>query len=201
MKEKIRGLWKVLFGRTTIFILLILIQGLILFGGFVVIGSKVLIANNIFGVLSVIIIIYLFNARLNTSFKLMWILLIVATPVLGVPFYIYTRLQPGTKYIVSQLEKQYLQQRNYLIPDSDTVDRLAADIGKEYGIIKYLYEEGHYPVYDNCGVEYFPLGEDKHDELLRQLQRAREFIFLEYFIIDKGEMWDSVLHILKQKAR
>ena len=139
MKEKIRGLWKVLFGRTTIFILLILIQGLILFGGFVVIGSKVLIANNIFGVLSVIIIIYLFNARLNTSFKLMWILLIVATPVLGVPFYIYTRLQPGTKYIVSQLEKQYLQQRNYLIPDSDTVDRLAADIGKEYGIIKYLY--------------------------------------------------------------
>ena len=201
MKEKIRGLWKVLFGRTTIFILLILIQGLILFGGFVVIGSKVLIANNIFGVLSVIIIIYLFNARLNTSFKLMWILLIVATPVLGVPFYIYTRLQPGTKYIVSQLEKQYLQQRNYLIPDSDTVDRLAADIGKEYGIIKYLYEEGHYPVYDNCGVEYFPLGEDKHDELLRQLQRAREFIFLEYFIIDKGEMWDSVLHILKQKVR
>ena len=165
----------------------------------VVIGSKVLIANNIFGVLSVIIIIYLFNARLNTSFKLMWILLIVATPVLGVPFYIYTRLQPGTKYIVSQLEKQYLQQRNYLIPDSDTVDRLAADIGKEYGIIKYLYEEGHYPVYDNCGVE-ISLWVRQDDELLRPAPAAREFISWSTSY-RQGRNVDSVLHILKQKVR
>lgn len=200
MREKIKGLWKILFGRTTIFILLILVQIVIIFGGAAVLGSKVLVANNIIGVLSVIIIIYLLNAHQNSSFKLMWIILIVATPVIGVTFFVYTKLQPGTKYISDRLEDQISEQSNWLLPEKDTVDRLVVDSGYEYGIFKYLFEEGHYPVYDGCGVEYFPSGEDKFDELLRQLQMAKRFIFMEYFIIDKGEMWDEILRVLCAKA-
>ena len=197
MKQRIKGLWKVLFGRTTIFVLLILVQIAIIFGGVAVLGTKVLIANNIIGVLSVIILIYILNIRQNSSFKLMWIILIVATPVIGVPFYIYTKIQPGTKHIASRLESEYDEQKNLLLPDKGTVDRLMADSGNEYGIFKYLFEEGRFPVYDDCGLEYFPLGEDKFDELVRQLQNAREFIFLEYFIIARGEMWDQILNILR----
>ncbi|MCQ2547076.1 MAG: cardiolipin synthase [Clostridia bacterium] len=201
MKHRIRGLWRVLFGRTTIFVLLILIQIAIIFGGVAVLGTKILIANNIIGVLSVIILIYILNIRQNTSFKLMWIILIVATPVIGVPFYIYTKIQPGTKHIANRLEKEYEEQKNLLLPDKGTVDRLMVDSGNEYGIFKYLFEEGRFPVYDDCGLEYFPLGEDKFDELVRQLQKAEEFIFLEYFIIAKGEMWDQILNILREKVR
>lgn len=201
MKERIRGLWKVLFGRTTIFVLLIIVQALILFGGVALVGSKVIIGNNIIGVLSVIILIYIINVRQNSSFKLMWIILIVATPVIGVPFYIYTRLQPGTKHIAAKVEKQISAQRNILVPEKATFDRLVVDSGNEYGLFKYLFEEGHYPVYDDCGIEYFPFGEDKFDELIRQLQMAKDFIFLEYFIIDHGEMWDQVLNILRAKVK
>lgn len=201
MRERIRGLWKVLFGRTTIFVLLVLIQIILLFGGVAVLGTQVLIANNILGVLSVIILIYIINVRQNSSFKLMWIILIVATPVIGVPFYIFTRIQPGTRHIETGLELQFEEQKRLLIPDKSTVDRLMIDSGNEYGIFKYLYEEGRFPVYDGCGLEYFPLGEDKFDELVRQLQRAEKFIFMEYFIIARGEMWDQILSILKQKVK
>ena len=201
MREKIKGLWKVLFGRTTIFILLILIQLTVIFGGFELLGTNAIIANNIIGIIAVVILIYLINVRSNSSFKLMWIILIVATPMIGVTFFIYTRMQPGTKHINNRIEMQIDEQRNLLLPDKDTVDRLDADSGNEFGIFKYLYEEGHYPVYDDCGVEYFPFGEDKFDELIKQLQHASNFIFLEYFIIASGEMWDTILGILREKAR
>lgn len=201
MGEKIRGLWKVLFGRTTIFVFLILIQLAVIVVGIGLIGTKVLVANNVVGVLSIIVLVYLINVRLNNSFKLMWIILIVATPVIGVPFFIYSRIQPGTRHIARRIDEQIHEQRNWLLPEKDTVDRLEVDAGNEFGLFKYLFEEAHYPVYDNCGIEYYPFGQDKFEALLAQLKNARRFIFMEYFIIGKGEMWDAVLKILQQKAR
>ena len=43
-------------------------------------------------------------------------------------------------------------------------------------------------MYENTAVTYFPLGEKKFEELLRQLEQAERFIFLEYFIVDEGLM-------------
>ena len=88
MGTRIKGLWKVLFGRTTIFVFLIVIQLAVIIGGIGILGMKeVLVANYIVGVLAIIVLIYLINNRLNSSFKLMWIILIVATPLIGVPFF------------------------------------------------------------------------------------------------------------------
>ncbi len=202
MGTRIKGLWKVLFGRTTIFVFLILIQLAVIIGGIGILGMKeVLVANYVVGVLAIIVLIYLINNRLNSSFKLMWIILIVATPLIGVPFFIYTRIQPGTRKIARRVEEQISEQRPWLLPEKDTVDRLAIDAGSEYGLFKYMFEEAHYPVYDGCGLEYYPFGEDNFEALIRELKKAEKFIFLEYFIIDKGEMWDAVLRILREKVK
>ena len=202
MREKIRGLWKVLFGRTTIFVFLILLQLAVFVGGIGFLGSKeILVANYAVGVFAIIVLIYLINNRLNSSFKLMWIILIVATPLIGVPFFIYTRIQPGTRHIARRIDEQIGEQRQWLLPEKDTVDRLAVDAGNDYGLFKYMFEEAHYPVYDGCGIEYYPFGQDKYEALLRELKTARRFIFMEYFIIDKGEMWDAVLKILQEKVK
>lgn len=200
MKEKLKGLWKILFGRTTIMVVLVLIQIILLFGGAAILGSKIIVANNIVGVISVVLLIYILNVQMNSSFKFMWIVIIVATPVIGVPFFFFTKIQPGTKYITERMAIETSEQRNWLLPDRSTEDKLIRESGGEYGLFKYLYEEGNAPVYDDCGIKYFPFGEDKFDELLKQLQGAKKFIFMEYFIIDKGQMWDEVLRILKEKA-
>ena len=163
MRARIKGLWKVLFGRTTIFVFLILIQLIVIVAGIGFLGTKVLVANNIVGVLSIIVLIYLINVRQNTSFKLMWIILIVATPIIGVPFFVYNRLQPGTRNIARRIDEQISEQRPWLLPEKDTVDRLVVDSGSEYGLFKYMYEEAHYPVYDGCGLEYYPFGQDKFE--------------------------------------
>ena len=201
MTKKIKGLWKVLFGRTTIFIVLLFIQIAAILAGFAVLGTRIIIANNIVGVFSIVLIVYLLNVPLNSSFRLMWVILITAVPILGVPFFIYTKLQPRTRHIARRIEEQIQEQREFLTPERDTVNRIIDDIGTEFGVFKYLYEEGHYPVYDNSGVKYFPFGEDKFQELIAQLKKAEKFIFMEYFIIDKGEVWSEILNVLREKAR
>ena len=47
---------------------------------------------------------------------------------------------------------------------------------------------------------YFPLGEDMHPQLLADLEKAEKFIYMEYFIIEEGKFWNSILEILKAKA-
>ena len=59
---------------------------------------------------------------------------------------------------------------------------------------------GGFPVFERTAVSYFPSGEAKFAELLRQLEEARSFIFLEYFIVEEGMMWGRILEILARKA-
>ncbi|MBQ3520518.1 MAG: PLDc N-terminal domain-containing protein, partial [Firmicutes bacterium] len=78
--NKLRGLWKIIFGRTAILVGLMLIQVVLLLGGFAILGKHVIVFNFLIGILGVIILIYILNARQNSSFKLMWIIFILAVP-------------------------------------------------------------------------------------------------------------------------
>jgi len=199
-KRRRKGLWKLLFGRTTLFVLLLLIQSFALIWGSYYLGSKVIVINYIVGFLAVLILIYLLNSRLDTNYKLMWFILIASVPLFGVVLFLYTRIQPGTAAITTRVEQLLREQRTYLAPDRRTIETELIHARQEFGIFKYIYEEGHYPSYENASVKYLPMGEDKFREMLLQLERAEKFIFLEYFIIDKGVMWDAVLDVLKRKA-
>ena len=62
-------------------------------------------------------------------------------------------------------------------------------------------EFGGFPVYENYTAEYFPSGEQKFERLKEELEKARKFIFMEYFIVEHGVMWDTILEILERKAK
>ncbi|NLD18651.1 MAG: cardiolipin synthase [Clostridiales bacterium] len=199
--RKIRGLWRIVFGRTTILVVLLLIQAFILFGGFYLLDNKMWAVNFIVGVAAVIILMYILNINQNANFKVMWIIFILVMPVMGVAFFIFTRIQPGTKFIANRVEELLKEEASYLRPETDVMNRIYAESKQDYGLFKYMYEQGHYPVYDNASVRYFPLGEDKYEEMLYRLEQAKEYIFMEYFIVDKGDMWDSILKILARKVK
>ena len=57
------------------------------------------------------------------------------------------------------------------------------------------------PVYKNTDIEYFPLGEDMFVRLMKELKAAKHFIFMEFFIIDRGYMWDEILKVLEEKVK
>lgn len=199
--ERLRKFWKLIFGRTGILVFLMLIQAIILFGGFAILDSKAWMVNYTISILAVIILIYILNARQNSSFKLMWIILILLVPVVGVVFFLYTKMQPGTAYISKRMYEILEEEKSYLEPEEETMSCVFSESKQEYGFYKYMHNQGKYPVYNNASVKYFPLGEDKFEELIYQLEKAEKFIFLEYFIVESGIMWNRILRILARKAR
>ena len=183
--KKLRGLWKIIFGRTAILITLMLFQILLLLGGFAFLGKHVLVLNSILGVLGVFILIYILNAKQNSSFKLMWIIFILALPLVGVVFFIFTKIQPGTAKLAKKIDQLIEEEALFLRPARDTVNTVYSESKQAFGLFKYIYEKGNYPVYNNAAIKYFPLGEDKFQEMIYQMEKAKDFIFLEYFIVER----------------
>lgn len=199
--RKLKGLWKLLFGRTTLFVLLILLQAGVLIGGFALLDNYIFVFNYVSGFVALIVLLCILNARQNASFKLTWMMLIIFVPFFGVVFYLYTRVQPGTRFIASRIGEELERQAPYLEQNRSVYQRLKDESAAVAGLSRYIHDSGYYPTYDNSQVMYFPSGRDKFRELIKQLQQAKEFIFMEYFIVDKGFMWDTVLEILVEKAR
>lgn len=65
----------------------------------------------------------------------------------------------------------------------------------------YMYNYAYYPVYDETGITFLKSGEETYNELLKKLKLAKKYIFMEYFIIKDGKMWQDILNILKQKIK
>lgn len=199
--RKLKGLWKLLFGRTTLLVVLVLVQIVVLVGGFALLDKYVFLFNYILGFISLVILLYILNARQNASFKLTWIMLILFAPFFGVIFYLFTRVQPGTRFIARKIEQTITNQEPYLAQDPKVLDCLRQQSMETAGLARYVHDSGNYPTYTNTHVTYFPLGEDKFREMVNQLKQAKEFIFMEYFIVDRGFMWDTILEILVKKVK
>ena len=88
----------------------------------------------------------------------------------------------------------FLEQNREVLNRLQSIDPQAASTA--------VYLEGQgYPIYDNGTATYFPLGEDKFSAMIPRLEQAKDFIFLEYFIVSEGRMWDTVVEILERKAK
>lgn len=59
---------------------------------------------------------------------------------------------------------------------------------------------GPYPAWRDTAAHYFSCGEEMYPQLLADLDKAEKFIFLEFFILRSGKMWDGVEQILRRKA-
>ncbi len=149
--------------------------------------------------ISAILLVYEINRPSEPSFKYAWIVLITVLPVFGWLFYVYTHLNVVTNEISRRTKVIAQKTKQYLIQPSDiTCEIEKTDI---YGISKYLNDVAHCPTYKNTSVEYFSLGEDKFEKMKYELENAKKFIFMEYYIVDiKSSMWLEIFEILKRKV-
>ena len=195
------GLSRIIFSRTGFILLLILIQ----LGLFIVttnlLQSYALFINGTLRVVGVVVLIYIINAEGNPAFKMTWMLCVMAFPAVGTLFYIYVKTQVGVRWMGKRLATLKIETDPYMMQDMDVVDALRASKPANANLAYYLAHHMGFPTYRNTEVTYFPLGEDKFDALVPELKKARKYIFMEYFIVEKGYMWDTILKILVQKAR
>lgn len=145
--------------------------------------------------------VYLLNQDMNNSVRIPWLVVTALAPVLGVLLFCYTKEDVGHRMLKKRLLELEGQTRSQLPQPKSARKALEADAPGAASLAQYLRGRGGgFPVYENTQVTYFPSGEAKFAELLRQLETARSYIFLEYFIVDEGLMWGRILEILARKA-
>ncbi len=201
-KEKgIKSIKTVIFGRTLIVIGAFLIQFALLISCFLWMREYSLMVYTGFSILGMAVILHIFNSRGNPDFKLVWMLPILLFPVFGALFYLYISFQPGTEYIYRRLTMLGHQSKKYLKQNSQQKEKLKQENPQMDGMVSYMMEHGNCPVYGQTSVTYFPLGDDMFPEMLRQIEKAEKFIFMEYFILEEGYMWETILELLKKKVK
>ena len=151
-------------------------------------------------VLSWAMVIYIISCGVNPSYKIAWIVLILAFPVAGLTIYL---LFGGNK--ISSYEHRKMQSieavtMQQLQQEEEPLWELAAARTPAFNHARYLLSASGYPIYDDADATYFPSGESCYAAMLEELQKAEHYIFIEFFIIAQGKMWDPILQLLREKA-
>lgn len=190
-------LLKKLFSRTVVTALLIVIQVAWLAALLLQLGNSLPAIQTVLRILSLVAILFVIKSDMNPSYKIGWILLIAVLPILGGLMYVFFGNKRPTKNMREMLRAQLEKSAEYL----GTQESITGELdGGAAGLFKYLEGSAGYPTAKNTTVRYYRVGEEMYADLLPELEKAEKFIFLEYFIIRPGEMWDGVLEILKRKA-
>jgi len=135
----------------------------------------------------------------NPEYKIPWLLVVLLLPVAGFMLYFmfYSRRLP--KKLIKRLK--LLRDKDYSYDDGRLMESLAEEDKQALAQARQLKSIADAHLFDGGREEYFPLGKDKHKRLLEDLRSAEKFIFMEYFIVEEGVFWNSILDILKEKAR
>jgi len=176
--------------------LLILLQILIVMFAYFILKS-VRVVKTMFRLMSIIVVIYLVAKEEASSYKIIWIVLIFFFPFVGGILYVLL----GNKKPAKKLRKAFNKVKNEL--DKNTIENDLIDkIDDPYikGQLTYLKSQG-FPTFYGKNVQYFSLGDLAFEPMINAIRNAKKYIFMEYFIVEEGYMFNTVFEILKQKAQ
>ncbi len=149
--------------------------------------------------LHVIVLVYLIDKDDVPEGKMPWLILVLAVPVVGAFVFLLLTSQVQDRKKLKRFSESQQKLQPYLRQNEAFTELKMKDPDARLQA-NYIYREAGMPCAGCSSVSYYPLGEQFHAALLDSLQTAEHFIFMEYFIIQPGKMWDSIHEILRRKA-
>ena len=151
--------------------------------------------------LSVVSVLWIVGSTSNPGYKIGWVIIVLALIPFGSLAYLLLGGNHLSAFNQRRLRTMERRMRQQLGDECCKSGALATLAGEDAGrMAAYLERTVHCPVYGNTVTKYYPLGDVCYDDILEALRGARRYIFIEYFIIEEGKLWNSVLEILKEKA-
>ena len=150
-------------------------------------------------VLSLLVVLRIVSSSSDPGYKIAWIIPILLFPLFGGAVYL---LVGGNRLSRRAREKMGGMSRTMAqVLEPDHKAQALAVFGRDaVNQSAYLERFALCPAYTNTATRYYPLGDDAFPAMLEALEGAQRYIFLEYFIIEPGEMWDTILEVLARKA-
>lgn len=134
----------------------------------------------------------------NPDYKVPWLLFVLIVPIAGFMLYFMFYSRTLQKKFIKRLNE--MKRHTYQQEDAELLSNLRNENPTAQASAQMLMEIADTHLFTDTKQEYFPLGEDMFCRLLEDLETAEKFIYMEYFIIEEGKFWNSILDMLKQKA-
>ena len=151
--------------------------------------------------LSVCTGLHVLNRDINPSYKIAWLIPIMLLPIFGGLMYVMfskTRTSKKEKLRMSDIQHRYSQ----AMAPHESAEEILAAIDPSAAIhSRYIDTAAGAPPYRRTQTRYLSIGEEYFSAMKEELEKAERFIFLEYFIVEEGVMWDGILDILKRKVK
>ncbi len=150
--------------------------------------------------ISIVLVLKILNNRSNPAYKIAWIIALMLFPIFSGLLYLFFSGFKTSKKTKKRMKSITLKTIKAFVPMHgilESIQEQNADAGNQS---RFIQDRSYYPPYFNDCAEYLPSGESKFERLKEELKKANHFIFLEYFIIEEGVMWNSILEILQEKA-
>ena len=191
--------FKLLFNRLTFAIAILIIQIFMITMAFKFFYNYIVLFFGGLSFFSFIVVAYILISKENANYKIAWILLVLGFPGIGSLIFLFLQLQPGPKLMNKRITENKKESLKYLYQSENVLDNIKDDSIKS--LVYYMNNYARYPMYESGKVTYFPFGENKFEDLKQELEKAKKFIFIEYFIITPGYVLDSIMEILKRKVK
>lgn len=157
-------------------------------------------AMAIINALGWVISIYILNRSDEPQYKMAWIAICLGLPVIGVPLYILAGNRKMPKKLSNGCINASQKMNGLLEPDPYIIDTIDEENSNLRATFSYGISPCGFPAYKNTESKYFKSGEEWFPVYLEELNKAKKFIFIEFFIVEKGEMWSRVFEILERKV-
>lgn len=195
-----KGIISMVFSRFGIVLVLLALQILVLLGLFLKFSQLAPHYYIISAVFYIFMIIVIVNSDHDASSKITWLTIMAFLPIFGALLYIYTTVDIGHRVLKKRVTHILKNTKNKITQDKSVIDKAEEICPDVADLNYYLNKSGRFPLYENTDVTYYPIGEKMFQSMLVELDKAKDFIFMEYFIVDDGYMWDNILEVLIKKA-
>ena len=153
-------------------------------------GVKIPAVGFFYHLLTLLCIIHIINSTIPNSYKLCWILPMLIFPDYG-----------GVAFLLFNKQHSINAIHNKMYPYLTSAISAVSGIESENGIQKYLSDCAGFPLTNSCESRYFPFGEQLFNEILKKISEAKNYIFIEFFIISDGKAWEMMEKLLAEKAK
>lgn len=190
-----------IFRRRVLVILMLLVQ--IVFLAYLVFNGSLMSRrfSRLLTVISLFVSLYIVSKKDKGAFKLTWVFLILLFPLFGGLMYLLFNFQTTTIRFSSKIACIEERTKGYFHLTPNAYENTKIQIPEHLPQIRYLQEFAGFPIYGNSTTKFLSPGERKFEALKEELAKAEKYIFLEYFIIQEGFMWDEIFEILTRKVQ
>lgn len=196
-----RNLTKLLFQRVVVVSLLLLLQLGILFLGIYQFSEYAPWYHVVVNAIALVLTMVIVSRPGDPAYKIAWIIPVLAAPFFGVTLYLMFGGKQDSRRLKKSLRLVERTMKENLRQDRSILDEMELEDASAAAQAYYLADKANCPIYVGTATEYFPVGEACFRRMLEDMEQAKEYIYLEYFIIQRGKMWGAILKLLREKIR